>query len=187
MFFALLYPIFGGVKLPLPLLHIMKIWKIRMGEGLRRFSFVYNLVLHVSGSLAVISMLRRKIMAVLLEGGSESHTNPIHMQKYENVDNFPKTGPMEFIFGPQLDIDKRNLFWMVDENLTSLWRHHDVIRKFHLNRWFRSFSADGSRFLHQNATTEHVFYYRVLFYSQNYVQLSIFLHSKVLAIESFVL
>ena len=49
-------------------------------------------------------------MTVLSEGGSESHTNPIHLQKYENVDNFPKTGPMEFIFGPQLDIDKRNLF-----------------------------------------------------------------------------
>ena len=55
-------------------------------------------------------MLRNKIMAVLSEGGSESNTNPIQMQKYENVDNFPKTGPMEFIFGPQLDIDERNLF-----------------------------------------------------------------------------
>ena len=55
-------------------------------------------------------MPRKKIMAVLSEGGSESNTNPIQMQKYENVDNFPKTGPMEFIFGPQLDIDKKNLF-----------------------------------------------------------------------------
>ena len=62
---------------------------------------VYNLVLDVSGSLGVISMPRKKIMAVLSEGGSESNTNPIQMQKYENVDNFPKTGPMEFIFGPQ--------------------------------------------------------------------------------------
>ena len=46
-------------------------------------------------------MLRNKIMAVLSEGGSESNTNPIQMQKYENAYNFPKTGPMEFIFGPQ--------------------------------------------------------------------------------------
>ena len=55
-------------------------------------------------------MPRKKIMTVLSEGGSESNTNPIQMQKYENVDNFPKNGPMEFIFGPQLDIDERNLF-----------------------------------------------------------------------------
>ena len=46
-------------------------------------------------------MPRKIIMAVLLKGGSESNANPIQMQTYENVDNFPKTGPMEFIFGPQ--------------------------------------------------------------------------------------
>ena len=46
-------------------------------------------------------MLRKKIMAIFSKGGSGSHTNPIEMQKYENADNFPKTGPMEFIFGPQ--------------------------------------------------------------------------------------
>ena len=47
-------------------------------------------------------MPRKKIMAVLSEGGSESNTNPIQMQKYENVDNFPKTCPMEFTFGSEL-------------------------------------------------------------------------------------
>ena len=46
-------------------------------------------------------MLRNKITAVLSEGGGESHTNPIQMQKYENVDNFRNMGPIEFIFGPQ--------------------------------------------------------------------------------------
>ena len=29
------------------------------------------------------------------------------MQKYENVGNFPKIGPMEFIFGQELDLDKK--------------------------------------------------------------------------------
>ena len=86
-------------------------------EGPRQFFCVYDLVLDVSGSLGVIKM---KIMVVLSEGGSESHTNPIQMQKYENVDNFPKTGPMEFIFGPELDIDERKLLCMIGDNLTSL-------------------------------------------------------------------
>ena len=38
-------------------------------------------------------MLRRKIMAVLSEEGSECIGNPIQTQKYENLDNLPKNGP----------------------------------------------------------------------------------------------
>ena len=49
-------------------------------------------------------------MAVLSKGGSECIGNPIQIQKYENVDNLPKSGPIEVIFGPELDIDERNFF-----------------------------------------------------------------------------
>ena len=51
-------------------------------------------------------MLRIKIMAVLSEGGSEPHTIRILIQKYKNLNNFPKTGPMELIFESDLDIMK---------------------------------------------------------------------------------
>ena len=49
------------------------------------------------------TQLDRGRLAVLSEGGSECHTNPIQMQKYENVDNFPKTGP-------ELDNSEKSFF-----------------------------------------------------------------------------
>ena len=55
-------------------------------------------------------MLRKEIMAVLSEGGSECIGNPVTIQKYENVDSLPRNGPMDVIFGPELVIDERNLF-----------------------------------------------------------------------------
>ena len=53
-------------------------------------------------------MLRKEIMAVLSEQGSEYLRNPIQIQKYENVDNLPKACPMEFIFVLELGIDEQN-------------------------------------------------------------------------------
>ena len=47
----------------------------------------------------MIFILRKEIMAALLEGGSECIGNPIQIQNYENVDNLPKTDLIEFIFG----------------------------------------------------------------------------------------
>ena len=41
----------------------------------------YNSVLHVSGSLGVISMLRTELLAVLPEEGSECIGNPIQNMK----------------------------------------------------------------------------------------------------------
>ena len=73
---------------------------------------VYSLVLHVSGTLGVNSMLKKKIMAVLSEGSSECKGNPIQIQKYKNVDNLPKNCPMAIIFVPELAIEERNFFWM---------------------------------------------------------------------------
>ena len=55
-------------------------------------------------------MLRKEIMTVLPEEGSECIGNPMEIKKYGNVDNLPKTDPLEFIFGPQLDIDERDSF-----------------------------------------------------------------------------
>ena len=50
----------GGITLP------SRIYKkneaLEQAEGQWQFLFVYNLVLHVSGSLGVISMLRKEIM-----------------------------------------------------------------------------------------------------------------------------
>ena len=54
-------------------------------------------------------MLRKEIMTVFSEEDSESHTNPIQIQKYENVYNLPKTGSL-VIFRPHLDINERNFF-----------------------------------------------------------------------------
>ena len=34
--------------------------------------------------------------------------------------NLPKNGPMEVKFGPDLDIDERNIFWVFNRNMTSL-------------------------------------------------------------------
>ena len=55
-------------------------------------------------------MLRKEIMSVLLEGGSEYIGNPIERRKYKNFDSLPKTGSIYFIFGPKLEIDARNIF-----------------------------------------------------------------------------
>ena len=41
---------------------------------------IFYLVWHVSGNLGVISMLRKEIMSVLLEGGSECEGYHIQMQ-----------------------------------------------------------------------------------------------------------
>ena len=68
-------------------------------------------------------MLRKKIMAVLSEGGSECIGNPIQIQKYVNGDNSPKNGSMEFIFGPDLDIDEKPF----SEKLTEICRHYDDV------------------------------------------------------------
>ena len=57
-------------------------------------------------------MLRKEIMTVFLEKCSERIGNPMHIQKYGNVDNLPKTGPLEFMIGPQLHIDERN--WLAE-------------------------------------------------------------------------
>ena len=67
-------------------------------------------MLLVSESLGVISMLRRITIAVLSKCGSECKENPLQMQKFQNIDNFPKTGLMEFIFRPELDIDEKKIF-----------------------------------------------------------------------------
>ena len=119
MFFPLFYPIFGGVRLPLPLLNIMKTWKIRMGEGLRQFLLVYNLVLHVFGCLEVISMLRRKIMAVLLEGGSECIGNLVQNTKIWKCLHFASAWFNLLHIWTKLDIDAINDIWMFDVNMTS--------------------------------------------------------------------
>ena len=50
-------------------------------------------------------MLRKKILTVFWEEEGRKVGNPIQVQKYENSDVFPKTGSIEFIFGPKLDID----------------------------------------------------------------------------------
>ena len=55
------------------------------------FPLIQNLVLYVSGSLGVVSILRKEIMAALLERGSERRGNPIQIQKYEYVDGLSKT------------------------------------------------------------------------------------------------
>ena len=49
-------------------------------------------------------------MAVFSKDGNECKGNPIRIQKYENLDILPKTSPKEFIFGPELGIDRRNCF-----------------------------------------------------------------------------
>ena len=41
------------------------------------------------------------------------------MQEHEHVDNFPKTGPMEFIFGPELENDGKIFLCKVGRYLTS--------------------------------------------------------------------
>ena len=51
-------------------------------------------------SLGVISRLRKEIMTVLLERGSECIGYPSQIERYENVVNLPKTGSSEFIFEP---------------------------------------------------------------------------------------
>ena len=48
-------------------------------------------------------------MAVLSEVGIKSIGNSIKIQKYENIDNLLKTGPIERIFGPELEIYERFL------------------------------------------------------------------------------
>ena len=60
-------------------------------------------------------MLRKEIMDVLLEGGSECRRNPLKMQKCENGDNFPQNAPIKFIFGPEFEVDQT----LFQGNLTS--------------------------------------------------------------------
>ena len=44
-------------------------------------------------------MYRRKIMAVLLEGGTKYIGNPIYSQKHEIDHNLPENDPNNFLFG----------------------------------------------------------------------------------------
>ena len=64
-----------------PLPHILKIKKLERVEGPRQFLLVCNLILHVSGSLGVISMLKKEIMAVLSERGGECIGNSVQNTK----------------------------------------------------------------------------------------------------------
>ena len=52
-------------------------------------------------------MLRKEIMADLLEGESECMEElPYKIQKYENLHRFLRSDVFHWIFGPKLDIDK---------------------------------------------------------------------------------
>ena len=83
--------------------------------------------------------------------------------------------PMDFRCGPKLNIDARNFFWMIDRNLISEWRHHNIICKSQLDQWFWLYLCEVSRSMCQNVAKELVFEWRPICYVENDVSTNSYL------------